>query len=147
MEPHAVVAESPVVADPGILFGHDAFNAQSLESCSKCDGAFRISIFSFLLLLVLTYALPPPIIKTSVSKVSRLSNLLAGAFSKDSSSGCRSKLSSLVLKIQIFHFIGSSELRPLFTGNSNIFPPHLAAGDSVLKEIPQSMKCYMTKSC
>lgn len=85
--------------------------------------------------------------KTSVSKLFRSSNLLAGACSKDSSSGCRSKLSSLVLKIQIFHFIGSSELRPPFTGNSKSFPPHLAAGDSVMKEIPQSMNCYMTKSC
>lgn len=44
MEAHAVVAESPVVADPGIPFGHDAFNAQGLESCSKCDGAFNVSI-------------------------------------------------------------------------------------------------------
>lgn len=56
-------------------------------------------------------------------------------------SGCKSKQSSLVLKIQIFHSIVSAPLISLFAGKNKTFPLQVAAGDSVRKTIGQSMNC------
>lgn len=81
MKPHAVVAESPIVARSGIALSHDAVDAECLQSCSQSSSAVQVSQFDSSMdksCSKSTHAFPPPIMKTSVSKLGP-SNCLAGA--------------------------------------------------------------------
>lgn len=132
-----------------ITLSHDAFNTQSLKPRCKSNGTVGINcldiskspIGSHVRLRIFTYAFPPPMMKTSVSNVARPSKRLLGEYSKFTSSDWTSKLSSLVLKIQIFHSTESS----FFTGRRTNFPLHTAAGELVLNNSPQSINCCAHK--
>ncbi|KAH0238108.1 hypothetical protein KCV06_g514, partial [Aureobasidium melanogenum] len=82
-----------------------------------------------------TAALPAPTMKTSVLISVKSFEHLPVDSSKDLSSTCSSRLSSLVLRIQIFHVkfeVPSSDACPP-TGKSHIIPLQVAAGEPVLK--------------
>lgn len=104
-----------------------------------CFGTDCLGVWGSGGLEVWTYAFPPPIMNTSVSISGESSSFLPGDRSKDSSSGCKSRSSSFVLRIQIFHWIAS--LSSLVTGKSKALPLHVAAGELVLKLSEQSMNC------
>lgn len=150
MEAHFVVAEGPIVARTGISLGHDAVNPYGFQSGSQGDGPATnkgdqrpVMPWNGLSgdLDVWTYAFPPPIINTSVSISGESSSFLPGDWSRDSFSGCRSRSSSFVLRIQIFHWISSSS--SFLTGKSKALPLHVAAGELVLKLSEQSMNCLI----
>lgn len=150
MKSHAVIAEGPVISRSRIPLSHDAFNIECLETRSKGNSTIISKGVSFIYVLkicscviALTYAFPPPIIKTSVSIFSRPSNCLPGDLSRDSSSDCKSRFSSLVFKIQIFQSTGF--FSSLLIGRSKSLPLHVAAGKLVLKLSEQSMNCYIYK--
>lgn len=96
-------------------------------------------------MLSTTYALPPPMMKTSAWRSLPQSSCLVGDRSKSSFSGCTSRFSSVVLRTQIFHSV-MLLLLLLLTGKSITFPPQVAAGEPVRKTIPQSMKFCVHKS-
>lgn len=43
MEPHAVIAESPIVSWSGIALSHDTFDAERLQSCSQSSSTVQVS--------------------------------------------------------------------------------------------------------
>lgn len=136
MELHAVVPQAPVIPWASVPVGHDAVDAQGLETCRESDGT--ICMLDQSRMGIPTYALPAPMIKTSVSKLDAPSNDLFGDRKSASFSGWMSRLSSLVLNIQILQAIVSPSLT---TGNKSILPRPSAAGDSVLNTRGQSMNC------
>lgn len=84
------------------------------------------------------HALPPPMMRTGVSRVSSPSTDFPGAERRAWSSGWMSRLSSLVLMIQIFHW----RTLLILTGQRSSLPLPLAAGEVVLKESETSMNCF-----
>ena len=137
MKPHAIIAQGPVIARSRITLGHDTIDTKRFETCCESDSAAQCQLCQDCCLYI-TYAFPPPIIKTSVSNVAMPSNCLPGDLSNASSSCCTSKPSRNVLRTQIFHSIVSLRL---LTGSRTTFPLHVAPGEAVRKEIPQSMNC------
>lgn len=141
MEAHAIVSERPVIARLGVSLGHH-YQRQRLQSSRQSSSTIEPSVFNPPVerLSGSTYALPPPMMKTRVSK-SR-PNCLAGPESRLSSSAWRSKLSNRVLRIQNFHSIVSLPPCSVLIGKKRTFPRQVAPGDSVRNTIGQSMNCY-----
>lgn len=89
----------------------------------------------------MTYELPAPTIRTSVSIVSSPSKAFLGVDNKISFSGYPTIFSTQVDRAQIFHET-ESVAALLFTGSNSILPTQLNAGDVVRNDIPQSMNIF-----
>jgi hypothetical protein len=139
VEPQAVVTLRPVVSGLSITLSHYAVDAHGLETCRQRNGTIgALVLVRIRVTLAFTYAFPLPMIKTSVSACPSPSSSRPGERSNASSSGCMSRLSSHVLRIQIFQWTPDS-LLPM--GKRIILPWQVAAGELVLKARPQSMHC------